>query len=262
MTSYANEKTIKVMSQNLRCADDPNGNSIAERAPRFLSMVTDFDPDLIGTQETTARWNAIIDNDYSEKYGVFKGYSRNGVNETTGEYGTILYRKDRFEFIRGGTFWLSDTPDEKSKYEESSHLRICTYVILTDKSNGKDLMFCNLHLSGGRTAEKQIKVVTKYLADEFEKYPVFLTGDFNAHPDSSTCLYLETVMQDSYVTAEKNLAPIPYTAHDYGALTNAYRIDFCWHKGNFKCLNYNTITDMYDGYVSDHYAIMSEFEWV
>ena len=259
MTSYANEKTIKVMSQNLRCADDPNGNSIAERAPRFLAMVSDFDPDLIGTQETTARWNAIIDNDYSEKYGIFKGYSRNGVNETSGEYGTILYRKDRFEFIKGGTFWLSDTPDEKSKYPESSHLRICTYVILTDKANGKDLMFCNLHLSGGRTAEKQIKVVTKYLADEFEKYPVFLTGDFNAHPDSSTCLYLETVMKDSFVTTEKNLAPIPYTAHDYGALTNAYRIDFCWYKGDLKCQSYNTITDMYDGYVSDHYGVLIKF---
>ena len=30
--------TLTVMSQNIRCASDPNGNSVAERLPRFLQL--------------------------------------------------------------------------------------------------------------------------------------------------------------------------------------------------------------------------------
>ena len=194
---------------------------------------------------------------FKNEYGIFKGYSRDGANADTGEYGTILYRKDRFEFISGDTFWLSDTPNVKSKYEESSHYRICTYVILKDKKSGVELLFTNVHLNGGATSEKQIKVMTSYLKDEMAKYPTLLTGDFNARPDSATYAHLKALMKDTYVTAIDNKAPIDYTAHDYGALTNAYRIDWCWYKGdNVICREYYTITDSYNGYVSDHYAIM------
>ena len=248
---------IRVMSQNLRYTDDPNGNSIDERYPRFASLVAQYKPDLIGTQETTSRWNFILEKTFSGEFEIFKGYSRDGQNADTGEYGTILYRKDRFEFIKGDTFWLSDKPEIKSKFEDSSHYRICTYVILKDKLSGVEFMFCNVHLSGGTSAEKQIKVMTTYLKDEMEKYPTFLTGDFNANPSSATYAHLKTVMEDTYVTANDNKAPIDYTAHDYGALTNKHRIDMCWYKGkNVACREYYTITDSYGGYVSDHYAVM------
>ena len=97
---------IRVMSQNMRYTDDPNGNSIDERYPRFASLVAQYKPDLIGTQETTSKWNFILEKTFSGEFGIFKGYSRDGQNADTGEYGTILYRKDRFEFIKGGTFIL------------------------------------------------------------------------------------------------------------------------------------------------------------
>jgi len=257
-TPSVEHRCIKYMSQNLRYTDDPNGNSIAARASRFQKLVDDYDPDIIGTQETTDRWNVLLDKMFKDEYVIFKGYSRDGKGQTTGEYGTILYRKDRFEFIKGGTFWLSDTPNQKSKYEESSHYRICTYVILNDKNTDTEILFTNVHLSGGTVAEKQIKVMGEVLKEELAKYPAFLTGDFNAHPDSGTYLYADKIMDDAYTTAFENKAPIKYTAHDYGALTNAYRIDWCFYSGNMVCRMYNTLTDSYGGYVSDHYGIIAE----
>lgn len=251
-------QSIRFMSQNLRYTDDPNGNSIDERSKRFKKLVEDYAPDIIGTQETTAKWNNLLKNMFKDKYSVYTGYSRNGKNETSGEYGTILYRKDRFELVKGGTFWLSDTPNQKSKYEESSHYRICTYVILNDKYTGREILFTNVHLSGGTVAEKQLKVMGEVLEDELKKYPTFLTGDFNAHPDSTTYAYADKILDDAYTTAVENKATINYTAHDYGALTNAYRIDWCFYSDDMKCSMYNTLTDMYNGYVSDHYGIIAE----
>ena len=134
------------------------------------------------------------------------------------------------------------------------------YVILTDKAQGCDIMFCNVHLSGGNTAKKQLKVVAKYLEAELSQYITFLTGDFNANPISGAYAYFANVMEDSYVTCRDNRALINFTAHDYGKLTNAYRIDYCWHKGDVICVSYNTVTLMYNGYVSDHYGVFVVFE--
>ena len=120
-------------------------------------------------------------------------------------------------------------------------------------------MFCNVHLSGGETAKKQLKVVAQYLKEELSQYITFLTGDFNANPISSAYRYFSQVMEDSYITCRDNLALITFTAHDYGKLTNAYRIDYCWHKGDVICVSYNTVTYMYNGYVSDHFGVISEF---
>ena len=41
---------IKVISFNIRCKDDENGNSVLERAPRLATVTTPYDADVIGFQ--------------------------------------------------------------------------------------------------------------------------------------------------------------------------------------------------------------------
>ena len=38
---------LNIVSFNIRCADDENGNSIEERAPRLSKIISDYDVDLI-----------------------------------------------------------------------------------------------------------------------------------------------------------------------------------------------------------------------
>jgi endonuclease/exonuclease/phosphatase family metal-dependent hydrolase len=47
---------INVMSFNIRCCDDPNGYSVAERAPRLKSIVSGYNPDVICFQEFREIW--------------------------------------------------------------------------------------------------------------------------------------------------------------------------------------------------------------
>lgn len=49
----------KVITFNIRYTDDPNGNSIAERAPRLKKVIDGRDPDLIGFQECTPGMDGI-----------------------------------------------------------------------------------------------------------------------------------------------------------------------------------------------------------
>ena len=44
---------IKVVSFNIRCANDKNGHSREERAPRLMSAIKSREPDVIGTKYLT-----------------------------------------------------------------------------------------------------------------------------------------------------------------------------------------------------------------
>ena len=62
---------IKVISFNIRCVDDENGNSIQERAPRLSMITTPYDADVIGFQEYTPFWEDSINRYFCDKYEFF-----------------------------------------------------------------------------------------------------------------------------------------------------------------------------------------------
>ena len=47
---------LKLISFNIRCCDDKDGNSIKERAPRLAEVTKKYDADIIGFQEFTVPW--------------------------------------------------------------------------------------------------------------------------------------------------------------------------------------------------------------
>ena len=47
---------MKLMTFNLRCNNDPNGHSIAERGFRIRDIIRDYQPDLCGFQEVVPAW--------------------------------------------------------------------------------------------------------------------------------------------------------------------------------------------------------------
>ena len=63
--------SIKVISFNIRCVDDENGNSIQERAPRLSMITTPYDADVIGFQEYTPFWEDSINRYFCDKYEFF-----------------------------------------------------------------------------------------------------------------------------------------------------------------------------------------------
>lgn len=253
------DTSIKVLSQNLRCADDPNGNSIGERARRFKQLFEEYQPDLLGTQETTASWNNYLKKFGGSEYGMV-GCSRDGREATSGEWNTILYRKDRFELLDSDTTWLSDTPTEASKVEGALCLRICTWALLKDKLTGESILFANTHLdhSNDEVRSAQMDILMDYLADRIGQYPFYLTGDFNCDVDSIPYNTATARLLDSHKTAWVDLSTETRTYHAYQRKGGS-EIDFIFHNDHTTPVQYEIISKDYDGYVSDHYGVIVEF---
>lgn len=260
------ERPIRVLTQNLRYNDDEGGNTIAERAPRFLQLVRDYQPDLIGTQEVTDEWLLDFLGKFADTYAVY-GYPRDDLSNSSSEWNAILFRKDRFDCLGGSTFWLSETPEvvgSKLDYE-GGHPRICTWALLRERETGKTLLFANTHLQNGNKKvfgpyrERQLQILFNVLRsgnNYFDAYPGVLTGDFNGTSAEAFYALATSVYRDSHETAIVNNSRVDYTIHNYGRESSNI-IDYCFHSpGDLAVLDYQILDKDYGGYVSDHYGVM------
>ena len=69
-------------------------------------------PDIFGLQEAHLDWMKTFWNNMPEYDYV--GVGRDDGKED-GEFSPVFYKKDKFEFIDGSTFWISETPDVPSR---------------------------------------------------------------------------------------------------------------------------------------------------
>lgn len=252
-----------VLTQNIRYADDEGGNKVIDRAPRYNKLVTEYQPDIIFMQEDNYQWSLISDKFFGDIYGVAGTFSV-GPDTTKGNRQSIYFRKDRYELVEQGALWLSDTPDEPySKFEDSKSCRHCTWAILKDKLTGKEIFACNTHLDtkGDEVRVKQLAVLMDNLGSYMEKYPTVFCGDFNARPDSPVYATMTESFSDPHVTAATKLSSVEFTYDDYGTSDDPRRLDYMFYNDGLVANSYRVMTDLYDGYISDHYGVTTEYSF-
>lgn len=257
---YVESAKFVIMSQNVRSKDDGENKNISDRAPRFKQLVEKYNPDIIGTQEVTATWYKYFQKNLSATYGLV-GCSREGKDATSGEWNAILYRRERFELIESGDFWLSSTPDKVSRVSGSKCNRICTWALLKDKNTGKTFVMANTHLdhSTDEIRKQQLDCLFKELSNYIDSYPLFLTGDFNALPDSSVYTAAVSRLIDTRYGTAENRSVINYTFDSYGEQFPGKTIDYCFYNDKADAHWYQIADDQFGGYVSDHYALVAQF---
>ena len=171
-----------------------------------LSLIADdyraSDADLIGMQEVNRVGTALF-----ETLGDIYAPVALRHPEDKHCFTPIIYRHDRFELLEGGSqLYRSRGTDTKSM----------AWAVLSDKRNGKKLALINSHgslilktynLDATNAVEGEMWRVDNVCQmlekkDELrEKYgadlPVFVTGDFNAHPESDSIQNMKKVLPDS-----------------------------------------------------------------
>ena len=176
--------TLKVMSFNIQTENGATVKDFGLRAELFRDLLDQLQPDSIGMQEVTTNWIYYMDN-----YAFNNSYAGVGEGRTPGgEASSIYYRKDKFEEIDSGTFWLSETPEKVGSYLENvNYPRICTWVHLKDKVTGFEYIHLNTHLdhngnndgtTGKNIRTNQVRIILEYI-QKFPDVPMVLTGDFN-----------------------------------------------------------------------------------
>lgn len=265
LSSCAKREYINVMTFNIRLDHAGDGdNNWQHRKDEAAKVVQLYDIDIVGGQEVLG--NQL--NDFLER---LPHYTAIGVGRedgaTKGEYSPLLYKKDRFENEKSGTFWLSETPDKAGTMGwDAAYPRVASWAILKDKTSGKRLFAINTHLDHmGLAARREgANLLIAKIKELSEGLPVVLTGDFNdiSSSDAIKNIIKDKFLLDSKFVAEKVIGT-DWTFHDFGRLpmTERDRIDYIFVNNKIKVLDYEALPDTLNGkFVSDHKPVFVKLQ--
>ena len=260
IATNAQNDTVTAISFNIRYNNPDDGDNIWEnRRDNAVIMVNMENPDFLCVQEAYYVQLSYLLNSL-QKYSYI-GLGRDDGKQG-GEHMAILYRKDRFEVVAHGDFWLSETPDVCSRGWDAVCHRIVTWGYFLDKQTGKHVYCFNTHLDHvGEVARREsMKLITQRIKEivKDKKAPVFLTGDFNSDINSEIFDPLKKVLKqarkDAPVTDSKG------TFNGWGSAPNNIVIDHIFYK-NAKPMVFKTLNENKYGraLISDHYPIKGVF---
>ena len=256
---------VRVMSFNIRYGTANDGINRWELRKEFLvDTIRDFDPDLLGTQETLASQRDYFA-DAMNSYAVVAAGRDDG--KQAGEMAALYYRKDRFEAIDEGHFWLSETPEKVgSKGWDAALPRIATWVKLKDlrSPEAKPILFVNAHLDhkGQEARVQSAKLIRVKLQELGSEARWIVTGDFNASPSDEPYRALfdpaaERKLLDTFRIMHPVQGPDEGTFSSFKAnQTSGARIDWIGCSEDFQVrLSRIDRTNRQGRTASDHFAV-------
>jgi endonuclease/exonuclease/phosphatase family metal-dependent hydrolase len=232
--------------------DVEKGNSWAQRAPVVAGLIRFHEFDVLGTQEVLHHQLIDLQNLLPDYAHV--GCGRNDGKEA-GEYAAIFFRKDKFQLLDSGSFWLSETPEKPSKGWDAEQFRICTWAKLHKTQGGGDLFLFNTHFDhrGTQARSESAKLILAKIKEIARDQPVILTGDFNVDQNSESykLLHDSGIFSDSFETASDRYA-LNGTANAFNpASKTESRIDHVFYTRPLKPIRYGILTDTYRTPVPD-----------
>ncbi len=258
ISEKAQEDGICIMSSNVRTWSplDTGKKSWFYRADLLIKNIEGEKPDILCFQEVTSMHYAYLNESLKGYDNVIQYRDKSKFSEGC----PVYYNVSRFELKDKGSFWLSETPEVMSKDWKSACYRICSYVILTDKTSGKDLVVFNTHLDhiSDEARINGIGVVLDKIK-QFGGLPSIITGDFNAEEDSETYKSATESFLDAKYQLENPMKGATYQG--FGKHLERENIDyFMISKTGISVKDYKILDKTYDGvYPSDHFPIVMSF---
>jgi endonuclease/exonuclease/phosphatase family metal-dependent hydrolase len=248
----------KVMTYNIRNSHALDGeNAWPKRRDKLVALIRKVNPDILGTQEVIIDQLKYLKSSLSD-YVSFGAGRNNGKH--AGEHSAIFFRKEKYERIQGGNFWLSETPQVPgSKSWDAALTRICSWVELKDKSSGDVFFVFNTHFDHkGKIARRNSAALIRHTIDSLAgDHPVIALGDFNLTPDdvgyaTMTGAGYKVQLKDSYMDGA-----LTYTDCGFNVSNkNCNRIDYIFSSPEYTKSDYTVHTDNNGTcYPSDHLTV-------
>ncbi len=254
---------LTVMTFNMRYDTPRDGeNNWKYRHDRIAQVILKQDADLFGAQEVLKHMLDTLVSRLADY--AYVGVGR-GDGVAAGEFSPVFYKKDRFELLDSGNFWLSETPDVAGSLGwDAACKRIASWAILKDRKGGKELFMLNTHLDHvGEVARREsIKLLLERIKQLRGDRPAILTGDFNATPDSEVIALL---LADGSVAHTRDIADTTsgtsWTFSGFGKYPEAERtfIDYVLVTSEWKVASHTVLPDkLEEVYVSDHTPVVTK----
>lgn len=284
----ASAKTpIRVGTYNIRLAAGDRGtvNEWKLRRGDLATLVRKMDLDVLGLQEVMSEQA-----DYLR--AQFPGYAMVGVHrddgKRKGEATPVFYRKDRFEALKSGTFWLSKSPDVPgSRSWGTACTRICTWVLLKDRGSGKTFCFATTHADhiSGLARKEGMLLIMRRMKTFADGIPVVFTGDHNGIENAEHVQIVAKVLKNAIhitetppkgpwlsapgfraakgVTSAVEMLKKTYAERNDPHRLECQRIDYIYVSPGVKVKDYATYPDVRPGLElppSDHYPVSATIE--
>ena len=248
--AFSASAQLNVGSVNIRCSGkgDYKKNNGWDQRRDILCNVIRFEAfDIFGAQEV--RHHQLEDMLARLPEYDYIGVARDDGKQK-GEYSPVFYRRDRFQKLDEGTFWLSETPDQVSKGWDGQCRRVCSWGKFKDKKTKVVFWFFNMHMDHrGKVARSEgAKLVIERMRQMAgEKSNIIITGDYNVTQSSApykafaSCGFLK----DAYEAAPVRFAP---TGTFSGFNPNSWstrRIDHIFLSKSAKVERYGILTYHY-----------------
>ena len=253
--------SVRVMSFNIRYDNPKDGEDRWEkRQGLLLDTIRAYNPNLLGMQEVLAEQADFLREKLPE-YG-FCGAGRDD-GQRKGEFSPIMFRKDRFELLASGQWWLSPTPENVgSKGWDAALPRIVTWARLKDRTGGVTFLMFNTHWDHvGNVARVESGKLMRRLIDEKRgEEPVLVTGDFNSTEDTPQYATITAGddagvrLTDAYRVVHPQRKPDEASFHAFKGKREGSRIDWILHSAHWTAKDAGIDHTQKDGhYPSDHY---------
>ena len=263
--------SVRVMSFNIRYGTAKDGENHWDKRQDFvIDTIKAYNPDLLGGQEVLAEQADFL-KDKLPDYGFVGGGRDDGQRK--GEFSPVMFRKDRFELLAHGQWWLSPTPEKVgSKGWDAALPRVVTWARLKDRPSGTTLLFYNTHWDHmGVTARVESGKLMRKLIDDAVggdgNVPVIVTGDFNSTEETEQYRSLTVgdgkgqKLIDAYRVIHPQRKDDEASFNGFKGTKKGLRIDWVLHSPHWDAKGAAIDRTERDGRTpSDHYPVTAELE--
>ena len=238
--------------------DIESGNAWDKRKEPIANIIKDHNFDIIGLQEgSPTRLKQLME--LLPDYDI--------ILSDTLEYNPILIRKGMFTIADFGRFYLSKTPEKKSKSWDSKHTRNCTWAKL--EFNQDTIYIFNVHFDyNGKDAQRESALLmNKKILAIAKDTPFIFAGDLNFTAESKSYKNLGTCikMNDSKNVADSAFAPNGSYNYFDPNKKSPWTFDHIMVSPLIKIHRYEILNETYldNGmlrYPSDHSPVTIQFE--
>ena len=258
----ANNSKLSFASWNIRWQSDEdikNGDAWSKRFEPIADVIRFHDFDIVAIQEGSVSKQADL-------APLLKDYTF--IQTDSVEHNPILIKTDMFEILDKGRFYLSETPDKKSKGWDAMHKRYCVWAKL--KRDNIVFFVFNTHFDHrGKVAKQEsAKLIYQALPSIAEGNRFLLAGDFNSTEGS---IPYEIITSNPQIKDAKDLAEFSYipkkSFNFFKPMSySKWDLDHIFVSPSIHVFRYGVLNETYyDGesyrYPSDHSPIMAVFEF-
>ena len=258
---------MRVLSCNVRL-DNPavdQENQWACRRAWCCDAIRSIKPDVVCTQELGRA-------QFLDLAAALPGPDAFGMADTvTGRapMNALFYRRDAFERISAGGYWLSETPHVPgSSSWDSDCIRLANWLRLVERASGLEFRVLNTHLDHVSQAarENQARLINEDAAAYPPAYPQVLAGDLNSGPANPVIAAFRGAGWCDTYRAVRGEADPGTTFHRFlgPALDVAgAKIDWIFFQGRARATGADIFRAARDGrFPSDHYFLWADIELV